>query len=122
MGGVGALREKERDRERGGGMQGWGWDERPADSGGGGGGGDDEDDEGEEGRDREEEEEDGAGFRRGEYEGDTGQRDAREEGARKADEGGGDDDEGYTIDMMLKTLNIELEVIGYDKVLGRWVD
>ncbi|KAK5121320.1 hypothetical protein LTR85_005486 [Meristemomyces frigidus] len=34
-------------------------------------------------------------------------------------EGGGDDD-AFTMDMMLRSLNIELKVIGYDKVAQRW--
>ncbi|KAI4166110.1 MAG: hypothetical protein LQ342_000541 [Letrouitia transgressa] len=33
-----------------------------------------------------------------------------------------DEDEGFTMDMMLKTLNIPLEVIGYDKDLHKWID
>jgi len=33
-----------------------------------------------------------------------------------------DDDEGFTMDMMLKSLNIELDVIGFDKKEQRWVD
>ena len=31
------------------------------------------------------------------------------------------DDEGFTMDMMLKSLNIELDVIGFDKEAQRWV-
>lgn len=34
----------------------------------------------------------------------------------------GDGHKGYTMDMMLKTLNIELDVIGYDKDMQRWTD
>lgn len=32
------------------------------------------------------------------------------------------DDESFTMDMMLKQLNIELDVVGYDKEAQRWVD
>ncbi|KAK4543912.1 hypothetical protein LTR36_004686 [Oleoguttula mirabilis] len=35
-------------------------------------------------------------------------------------EGGGDDD-AFTMDMMLRSLNIELKVIGYDKIAQRWI-
>ena len=31
------------------------------------------------------------------------------------------DDESFTMDMMLKQLNVELEVIGYDKASQRWI-
>lgn len=31
------------------------------------------------------------------------------------------DDESFTIDMMLKQLNVELDVIGYDKANQRWI-
>lgn len=31
------------------------------------------------------------------------------------------DDESFTMDMMLKQLNIELDVIGYDKASQRWI-
>lgn len=99
MGGVGAMRERENQKETA-----WGWDEGPR-------------------KDSEEDkaghEEDGDGFRIGEDEGE--EQDEREEGAEKV-EISGDDDEGYTIDMMLKTLNIELDLIGYDKGLQKWVD
>ena len=63
-------------------------------------------------------EEDGAGFRVGEEGGE--EQDEREEGARKVEDYGWDD-EGYTMDMMLKTLNIDLNIIGYDEGLQKWV-
>lgn len=31
------------------------------------------------------------------------------------------DDESFTMDMMLRQLNVELDVIGYDKASQRWV-
>ena len=33
-----------------------------------------------------------------------------------------DEDEGFTVDIMLRTLNIELDVIGYDKEGQKWLD
>ena len=33
-----------------------------------------------------------------------------------------DGDKGFTMDMMLRSLNIELSVIGFDKEGQRWVD
>ena len=30
--------------------------------------------------------------------------------------------QGYTMDMMLKTMNIDLAVIGFDKDLQKWVE
>ena len=33
-----------------------------------------------------------------------------------------DEGEGYTMDMMLKALNIELDIIGYDKGAQKWMD
>ncbi|KAK5131808.1 hypothetical protein LTR08_000563 [Meristemomyces frigidus] len=33
----------------------------------------------------------------------------------------GNDDDAFTMDMMLRSLNIELKVIGYDKVGQRWI-
>ncbi|MCJ1460368.1 hypothetical protein MMC28_010748 [Mycoblastus sanguinarius] len=110
MGGVGALRAKERESKE----RAWGWEEGPKVKR----------EDGDEG----EGEEDGAGFRggegeAGEREGRDGRdgRDEKEEGMRKAEEEGGDDD-GYTIGMMLKSLNIEFGVIGYDSRLQKWVD
>ena len=102
MGGVGAMRDRERQSKQ----KAWGWDEEPKR--------DDKADEDEEtGR------EDSEGFRIGKKEGE--EQDEREEGAVNAD-AFGEDDEGYTMDMMLKTLNIDLDVIGYDKGLQRWID
>lgn len=98
MGGVGAMKEREKERRE----KTWGWDEEPKREGGEGDG-----------------EEDGTGFG---GERDAGEeQDEREEGARKGEEEVGDE-EGYTMDMMLKTLNIELDDIGYDKGLQKWVD
>ena len=30
--------------------------------------------------------------------------------------------QGFTMDMMLKSLNIDLDLIGYDREMQRWVD
>ena len=45
-----------------------------------------------------------------------GREDGRNEGEEEDEEG------GYTMDMMLKSLNVELGVIGFDKEGQRWVD
>lgn len=131
-GGVGGLRDREREkRERmgmweggsggggGGGGGAWGWDEGGKGKGGGRGDGD---------GDGEGEGEDGSRFYREDY---TDYVDEREEGFRGskayASSGGGADDDGdeeggYTMDMMLKSLNVELAVIGFDMTLQKWVD
>jgi len=127
MGGVGAWREREREKRE------WlgGWDREE----GKGGGEDGEDGEGGEERERREQ-----------YEGEVSEYDAREEGGRKTDplfEEGRDDDvsevmgwevalgrsgeadssrQTFTMDMMLRQLNVELDVIGYDREEQRWVD
>jgi hypothetical protein len=31
-------------------------------------------------------------------------------------------EQGFTMDMMLKQLNIELELIGFDSELQKWID
>ena len=102
-GGVGGLRDRERERGKG---RGWGWDE----------GVEREGDEGDDGS------------------GDAGARDdvevvdEREEGAEGMGAGGkgeGADEEeegGYTMDMMLTSLNVDLGVIGFDRALQKWVD
>ena len=115
MGGVGAMRERERERCRGG--MGFGWDDADAKKL--------EREDGAEGFSRDGEEDEGGetGYddRRRDVEDEV---DAREEGASKrADEAWGDDDEaGYTMDMMLRSLNIELGVIGFDPGLQKWID
>lgn len=80
----------------------WGWDE------GGKGKGDGEGD-GAEGED------DGTGF--------LAKRDAvdEEEGARRKEEEEAADERGYTMDMMLKSLNVKLGVIGFDATSQKWV-
>jgi hypothetical protein len=40
---------------------------------------------------------------------------------RTEDESDNDDDNSFTMDMMLKSLNVELAVIGFDKVNQRWI-
>ena len=102
MGGVGAMRDRERQSKE----KAWGWDDEPKRD-------EAADDDGERGR------EDSDGFRIGEKEGE--EQDEREEGAEKV-EAYGEDDKGYTMDMMLKTLNIDLDIIGYDKGLQKWID
>ncbi|KIW08963.1 uncharacterized protein PV09_00874 [Verruconis gallopava] len=51
--------------------------------------------------------------------------DARTKTEKEYEEDGGDgysDDDSFTMDMMLKMLNIDLSVIGYDKKRQRWID
>ena len=109
-GGVGGLREKEKER-RGKGW-GWGWDEGGMDKRG----------------DEKEEDEEGGRSARDDVEGVDG-REEGAEGRNGDDEGCGvndddDDDEerGYTMDMMFKSLGIDLRIIGFDGALQRWVD
>ncbi|MCJ1403937.1 hypothetical protein MMC11_007160 [Xylographa trunciseda] len=103
MGGVGAWREREREgRERWGGGGGGGWDDGGERTGLGEG----------------EDEEEGVEERR-EREG--GEESDRVQERRRV-EGEAGEDEGFTMDMMLKSLNIELGVIGYDKEMQRWID
>ncbi len=102
MGGVGAMRDRERQSKE----KAWGWDDEPKKA---------EEADDDDARDRE----DSDGFKIGEKEGE--EQDEREEGAEKV-EAYGEDDEGYTMDMMLRTLNIDLDIIGYDKGLQRWID
>ncbi|PGH06215.1 hypothetical protein AJ79_06603 [Helicocarpus griseus UAMH5409] len=40
---------------------------------------------------------------------------------KKEGDGDGDEDESFTMDMMLKSLNIELDLIGFDKDTQQWV-
>ncbi|KAF2119289.1 hypothetical protein BDV96DRAFT_486572 [Lophiotrema nucula] len=42
------------------------------------------------------------------------------EAAEKEEEPGSADDDSFTMDMMLKTLNIDLKLIGYEKEAQRW--
>lgn len=136
MGGVGAWREREMEAKK----RFSAWDEEPVKREGDG------DEENEEREDRREELE----VRREELEG-MGEVDEREEGAKPAVEDGNDDDvgrswlwlrltaqresndydnrvlirgcvQGFTMDMMLRSLNIELDVIGFDKEMQRWID
>ena len=102
MGGVGAMRDREKQSKQ----KAWGWDDEPKR--------DDEADENDQTSRG-----DSDGFRIGEKEGE--EQDEREEGAGKL-HAYGEDDEGYTMDMMLKTLNIDLDIIGYDKGLQKWID
>jgi len=69
-----------------------------------------------------EEEGDGAAEREVErdYEREGEVEDAGGEGEEREQDDGADDD-SFTMDMMLKTLNIDLEVIGYDKTGQRWI-
>lgn len=45
----------------------------------------------------------------------------RKNDAVEQEDGGSNDDDSFTMDMMLKTLNIDLMLIGYDKEGQRWV-
>ncbi|KAL2039357.1 hypothetical protein N7G274_008025 [Stereocaulon virgatum] len=102
MGGLGAMRDRERQKME----VAWGWDE----------GSERREDKGEYDSSNEE---DGTGFRlaQEEYE----EQDKREKRTRTVEDHRRDD-EGYTMDMMLKTLNVDLGIIGYDKELQRWVE
>lgn len=124
MGGLGAWKEKERGRREGWGGGGSGWDERESEN-----------------RVGLDEEMGGYGTNmlRAEVEGE-GDLDLREEGAQEAWEETGDEDEvgdtcnakqdlranttskAFTINMMLRSLSIDLALIGYDKETQRWVD
>lgn len=117
MGGVGAMRERERERCGRVGLS-YGWDEaakvKSEDGDGDGGEGFSRDGKGGE--------EDGTGYDNRIREAE--EVDEREDGVMKrADEAwGNDDDAGYTMDMMLRSLNVELGVIGFDPGLQKWVD
>ncbi|MCJ1273128.1 hypothetical protein MMC21_000917 [Puttea exsequens] len=100
MGGVGAMRDRERQKQE----TAWGWEKEPNQAGS-----DDEEDP----------RVDNDTFH--EDEGSRDEQDEREEGARKV-EVYGDEEEGYTMDMMLRTLNVDLDLIGYDKFSQRWSD
>lgn len=57
-------------------------------------------------------------------EGEGGEGDGDGEGEEGDGDGDGDgegEEGGYTMDMMLKDLNVELAVVGFDKVGQRWV-
>lgn len=112
MGGVRAMREREKVGTQ---RWGWGWDEGNKEDGAGDGS------QGEKGKESGEDGEDGAGFRANIRDEVGEEVDEREEGAPKqSDEIG--DEEGYTMDLMLRSLNIDLDVIGYERKLQRWVD
>lgn len=137
MGGVKGLRERERGKKE----ESWGWD------GGGLGGNDSGGHDGERSRDKDEDDgsgEDNNGDDEGNEEG-PGDREERleregkrrvcleeeeseydRETRRKADEeevkDEVDEDAGYTMDMMLKTMHVDLNIIGFDKKLQRWID
>ncbi|QDS70962.1 hypothetical protein FKW77_007242 [Venturia effusa] len=134
MGGVGAWRERENERANFGKQ----WDEPPPTND------DDDDDDDEESSEEEEDEEEGdervdkadkpiklskkemrqlekeARVAREEvwgYDDDT----ARVQKVKEEEEAMMRDDDGFTIDMMLKTMNIDLELIGYDKRRQQWI-
>ncbi len=54
--------------------------------------------------------------------GEEGEGDERVEGKDEGDEGDEREEGGYTMDMMLMSLNVELAVIGFDAAGQRWVD
>ena len=107
MGGVKGWREAERKKSEGFGGS-YGWAEEEGKKGGDSGA---------------EDGIDGGGH--GEEVGEAEARDARdgiEEVKRKErEEEAVDEEGGFTMDMMLKSLNIELDVIGFDKEGQRWV-
>lgn len=107
MGGLAAWKEREKMGKEGfngaGSGAGWGWD----------GGG--EKGYGGEGGERDEDERSG----REETEGD--EREDRQ-GEEEKEEEEEDEDEGFTMDMMLRSLNIDVGVIGFDKEGQRWTD
>ena len=100
MGGVKGLKDRERERKERDRENAWGWD---GDAGDGGG-------EGEEAKE--------GALGREEWE--VEERNENEEGQEEEDDV--DEDGGYTMDMMLKSLNVELGVIGFDKDAQRWID
>ncbi len=92
MGGVGGLRDRNREREGREKGGGWGWDEREG------------------------------GVEGGDEEGDGDERAVRKDELGNDDGDYGDEEGGYTMDMMLGSLNVELGVIGFDRAGQRWVD
>lgn len=107
MGGVKGWREAERKKREGfGGSFGWG-DDEPKNGGGDAGDGDGDGD--------------GGGDEVGEAEARDMAAGIEEEQKRREKEDEVGDDEGFTMDMMLKSLNIELDVIGFDKEAQRWL-
>ncbi|EON69825.1 hypothetical protein W97_09088 [Coniosporium apollinis CBS 100218] len=122
MGGVGAWREREREgRER---MRAW-VEEGQAGKGEGDEDEDDDEDEGEDGVDVEaraaREEARVERKRRREEMVDERTELEKEEQEDQVEEAGGADDDAFTMDMMLKTMNIDLTVIGWDKEGQRWI-
>lgn len=99
MGGVGAWRERTKKQSRGG----WG----------------DEDPEGEKN-------EDGSNFTEAQKEAraimlEDMKAEMERYGEKKEEVEEQKDDESFTMDMMLKQLNVELDVIGYEKASQRWI-
>lgn len=103
MGGVAAMKDRERQKQ---GMA-WGWDARAKNTDGDGDG--DMEDAGQEGRTDSRLEAEGTQQSKGGA------------GAREEEEYSWDE-EGYTMDMMLRTLNIDLDVIGYERGLQKWIE
>lgn len=114
MGGVAAVRERERERKRTRTEDAWGWEERSAPPERGEDGEGEEGDEGEEVNEMEE-------MERERREG-SGLEDVEAEEDNHEEEDEGDGEGGYTMDMMLKTMNIDLGVIGFDREGQRWID
>ncbi|OCK90735.1 uncharacterized protein K441DRAFT_680124 [Cenococcum geophilum 1.58] len=102
MGGVGAWREREKEQRE------WRtkWEKEEMEAERGGRGEAEGEEEGEERREKSGERE----YERG--------RD-KDEQEEKVEEG--NDDDSFTMDMMLRTLNIDIDVIGYDRQGQRWV-
>ena len=105
MGGVKGWRDAERKKREGfGGSFGWADDEQRAG-----------------GEDAGYEDGDGGGDEIGEAEAKDIAAGVEEEQRRREKEDEVGDEEGFTMDMMLKSLNIELDVIGFDKEAQRWL-
>lgn len=96
MGGVKGWRQKEREKREGflGGGGGWGW--------------------GEEGVGRNVEDEGGGDER--------DDRETEENERKKSLEEEDDNEETFTMSMMLRSLNIDLQLIGYDPEAQKWID
>ncbi|KAF2236149.1 hypothetical protein EV356DRAFT_531393 [Viridothelium virens] len=126
MGGVRVWREEERRRRRERERYAWGGEELGGGRGGGDGGGGDEEGEGEDGEELGRRAERGA--RREELEGARGVDEVDE--VENGVEGEVDDpvmdqegdDDTFTMDIMLRSLHIDLALIGYDREQQRWID
>ncbi|MCJ1311053.1 hypothetical protein MMC25_004723 [Agyrium rufum] len=111
MGGVGAWMEKSRERERGGGWAG-GWEDVREAKKGGADDSEDVDGDGEEVGKAEKEEMDEM----------QEERERGESNEIRKEEDKWDEDGGFTMDMMLRSLGIETTIVGFDVEGQRWMD